>query len=128
MGAFSPYVLSSFDLQILQKVGSSKKRSKLTSWSLDPDARKYSLKSLGEAVSGLLQLGVNCDGFLVQAIESLLYGMLDYTINKRGDVGLFIRENSIISLQSILVSYVNYLEAQGKASIVTEQLIVKIIG
>lgn len=36
--------------------------------------------------------------------------MLDYTVNKKGDVGLFIRENSIIAIQSILVSYVGYIE------------------
>lgn len=101
----------------MYRLGISKKRAKLTSWSLDPETRKYAVKSIGEGISSLLSINHDCDHFLKSAIDCLLYGMLDYTINKRGDVGLFIRENSIIALQSILSSYSTYLERNGKESI-----------
>ncbi|KAM3128124.1 hypothetical protein pb186bvf_019770 [Paramecium bursaria] len=128
VGAFSSEVYKDIDLSILFNLGLSKKRSKLTSYSIDPDTRKYAIKSLGECYTVILNKLTNCDQILIQLIDCLLYGMLDYTINKRGDVGLFIRENSIISLQAILVSYVNYLKQTNNQCIITKEKINQIIG
>ena len=50
---------------MLYTLGLSKKRAKLTSWSLDPDTRKYAIKSIGEAVSNMLSNNRNCDAFIL---------------------------------------------------------------
>ena len=41
---------------------------------------------------------------------ALLRSLQDYTMNKRGDVGLYIRENAIVGLQQILVQFAQHNE------------------
>ncbi|CAK65708.1 unnamed protein product (macronuclear) [Paramecium tetraurelia] len=129
VGSFSPQVLHNEDLSILYTIGLSKKRAKLTSWSIDPDTRKFAIKSLGQSIINQLNNNYNCEAQLLPVIDCILYAMLDYTVNKKGDVGLFIRENSIIAIQSILVCYVGYIERNHIGNIIiNEQCIIKIIG
>lgn len=61
--------------------------------------RKFAIKSLGLAVSKILAAKINVDPTLItDSIRVLVRNLQDYTMNKRGDVGLYIRENSIIAL------------------------------
>ncbi|CAD8196419.1 unnamed protein product [Paramecium octaurelia] len=65
----------------------------------------------------------NCNSSTIPIIDCILYAMLDYTVNKKGDVGLFIRENSIIAIQSIITK-----KSNQQYYIINEQYIIKIIG
>lgn len=103
LGSFSAEVLShrlADIVKIVSHVGIAKKSPPHSVVSLDPEMRKFAIKSLGLAVSKILLAKINVEPTLItDSIKVLVRNLQDYTMNKRGDVGLYIRENSIIALQ-----------------------------
>ena len=74
----------------------------------DPDTRKCAVKSLGQIVKtvGISTIG----GEDITKIFNLIFKTInDYSKDKRGDIGLFVREASMYTLLDLLALAGDYL-------------------
>jgi hypothetical protein len=61
--------------------------------------RKHAVRSLGTSVAKILAAKIPVDQAVIgQCLRTLIRSLQDYTMNKRGDVGLYIRENAIVAI------------------------------
>ena len=67
----------------------------------DAETRKVSIKSLSNAIKRWGPLNLQQE-IIAQCIENFYHGMNDYQIDRRGDVGSWVREEAMIALNDFI--------------------------
>ncbi len=67
----------------------------------DAETRKFAIKSLSSAIKRWGPLNLQHE-IIAQCIENFYHGMNDYQIDRRGDVGSWVREEAMIALNDFI--------------------------
>ncbi|KAK7066938.1 hypothetical protein SK128_026750 [Halocaridina rubra] len=118
-------VAGKFDIVLTALIGATKITPNTTTWALTRKEAILAMLRLVDTV-GIEPKGREsdqvCESNLVKIYESLLMSLDDYTMDRRGDIGAWVREAAILSLQHLSTTVIAKDATLLKEEIVAEMM------
>ena len=93
----------------------------------DPEIRKFCVLSLGKIFCKIEKLEKD-QKFFLNIVKAYLQTINDYTLDKRGDIGLIIRDQTMDSIFEIMEYFVNNKTKEEISLYLTEKVLINQLG
>ncbi len=93
----------------------------------DPEIRKFSVLSLGKICCLIINKDLSKEIF-TKIINTFLQTINDYTVDKRGDIGLIVRDQTLDSVFEILEKFIEVFNKKELEKYFTEKILQNVFG